>query len=64
MDEVGVFIRGENNSRRVDIRLTKTDIIKRLSLPSPDDQALDNSEESKEYDTEAIQSGFVRSAIH
>jgi len=62
MDEVGIFIRGANNERRVDVRLTKNDIVSLLSpLPQDDVQAnFGNTENTQE---QALQSGFVRSAI-
>lgn len=52
MDEVGIFIRGENNQRRVDIRLSKDDI---LSLLSPEQDMSEISEEIEEADEQAVQ---------
>ena len=60
MDEVGIFIRGANNERRVDVRLTKNDIV---SLLSPARDTMADSPQLEKEDTEALQSGFVRSAI-
>ena len=36
LDKLGVFIRGENNQRRVDVRLTRQEIMERLS-PTPEE---------------------------
>ena len=60
MDEVGIFIRGANNERRVDVRLTKGDIV---SLLSPARDTMADSPQLEKEDTEALQSGFVRSVI-
>ena len=60
MDEVWIFVRGANNERRVDVRLTKGDIV---SLLSPARDTMADSPQLEKEDTEALQSGFVRSAI-
>ncbi len=60
MDEAGIFIRGENNMRRVDIRLTKEDIIKLLS---PETEEIEKPSNSTELNTDAVQSGFKVSEI-
>lgn len=60
MDEVGIFVRGANNERRVDVRLTKSDIV---SLLSPDTDHIAQASEMQEEDTEATQSGFKRTEI-
>lgn len=60
MDEVGIFVRGENNQRRVDVRLSKADII---GLLSPADEVSNIPSNSTEINTEATQTGFKRSAI-
>jgi len=62
MDEVWIFVRGANNERRVDVRLTKGDIVSLLS-PLPQDDAQANFGNTENTQEQALQSGFVRSAI-
>lgn len=55
LDEVGVFIRGDNNSRKVDINLTWEDMIKLLTSPTLDNQEKINEIEIENCDNEAVQ---------
>lgn len=52
LDKLGIFIRGENNQRRVDVRLSREDIINRLS---PIDEEKDIPSNSREISTDAVQ---------
>jgi hypothetical protein len=52
MDEVGIFVRGVNNERRVDVRLKRGDIV---SLLSPAREHIENIDELEKEDTEALQ---------
>lgn len=61
LDKVGIFVRGENNQRRVDVRLSREDILERLS-PTPED-VHDISDTLEKQEEQATQTGFIRSAI-
>ncbi len=61
LDKIGIFIRGENNQRRVDVRLSREDILARLS-PAPEEIS-DISDTLEKEEQQATQTGFIRSAI-
>ena len=55
LDDADIFIRGENNARRVDVRLTKEDIIDRLAPTPPSEDISDILSDSTEINTDAVQ---------
>lgn len=61
LERLAIFVRGENNVRRVDVSLSRKDILDRLS-PAREEVA-DISEELENVDTQALQTGFIRREI-
>ena len=61
LDRLGIFVRGENNVRRVDVSLSRRDILERLSPTQ--EEVSDIGDEVKKEDIQALQTGFKRTAI-
>lgn len=55
LDEVQIFIRGNNNQRMVDINLTGEDMIRLLTFPTPILEEKNKDEEIENCDNEAVQ---------